>query len=179
MKRALIAFLAVMMIAGGAFARGGGPGGGPGGRGPGDEGRGPGGGLLIADNGTVFVTRTVSDSATGTSSTEIKAISTSGATLWTVTVANRGHFTLSGSNLLTVSDASTTSAVASTITAISTATGATAWTLNVNGRVQGLEPYSGGTYAVVIVPAATEGGTATRSLVAISNSGTILWTAAL
>lgn len=172
MKRVLIAFLAVMMIAGGAFARGGGPGGG--GRG-GDE-RGPGGGLLVADNGTVFVTRTIFDDATDTSSTEVRAISTSGATLWTITLANRGHLTLSGNNLLTVSDASSGTTAASTITAINGATGANAWTLNVNGRVQSLEPFSGGTYAVVVVPAATEGGTATRSLIAISNSGTILWT---
>ena len=109
----------------------------------------------------------------------IKAISSNGATLWTASVANRGHFTLSGNNLLTVSDASTTTAVASTITALSASTGAQAWTLNVNGRVQGLEPFSGGTYAVVVTPGATEDAAATRSLVAISNSGTILWTAAL
>jgi len=174
MKRVLIAFLAVMMIAGAAFAQGGAPGGGRlgrGGPGGGDE-RGPGGNVIVADNGTVFAVRVVSDSATDTSSMEIKAIGTSGATLWTSTLSNRrGPLVLSGSNLLSVSD--------STITAISTATGATAWTLNITGRVTDLEPYSGGTYAVVVTPAATDDAPPTRSLVAISNSGTLLWSASL
>ncbi|HYR27169.1 MAG TPA: hypothetical protein VEU30_01810 [Thermoanaerobaculia bacterium] len=177
MKRALIAFLAVMMIAGAAFAQGGGRG--PGGdRGRGDEGfGGPGGHLLIADNGTVFVTRTVTDSAAGTATTEIRAISTSGATLWTASLANRGgRLVVSGNNLLSVADASTATSTASTVTAISIASGATAWTLNVPGRVGELEPFSGGTYATVVTPPATEGASATRSLIAISSSGAILWT---
>lgn len=178
MKRALIAFLAVMMIAGGAFAQGGG--GGRGGHGPGGDDGGPGANLIVTDNGTVFIVNTARDSATDTSTTTIKAISTSGATLWTATLSSgRGHLFLSGGNLLSVTDSSTTTAVQSTITAIATATGATAWTLNVAGRVQGLEAFSGGTYAVVVVPPAAEGGAATRSLVAISNSGTILWSVAL
>jgi len=179
MKRASIAFLAVMMMAGAAFAQGGGRGpGGDRGRG-GDEGfGGPAGGhLLIADNGTVFVTRTVTDSAAGTAITEIRAISTSGATLWTASLANRGgRLIVSGNNLLSVADASTATSTASTVTAISIASGATAWTLDVPGRLGDLEPFSGGTYATVVTPPATEGAAATRSLIAISNSGAILWT---
>ena len=73
----------------------------------------------------------------------------------------------------------TDSVVTSTVTARSTATGAVAWTATVNGRITDLEPFSGGTYAIVVTPATTSGGTATRSVVAFSNSGVKLWTVAL
>ncbi len=185
MKRVLIAFLAVMMIAGAAFAQGGAPGGGrrpgQGGPGGGGEERGPGGNVIVADNGTVFaVADDPGDLQAPSPSMEIKAISTTGATLWTSTLSNRrGRLVLSGSNLLSVSDSSTDAAASSTITAISTASGATAWTLNITGRITDLEPYSGGTYAVVVTPAATDDAPPTRSLVAISNSGTVLWSASL
>lgn len=177
MKRIAILTLSLLLTAGVASARGG-----HGGPGPGDDGRGPGGGgnAIVASDGTIFVTRTVSDSATGDATTQIVAVSPSGATLWTQSVTGgRGHFVLSGSNLLSVSDSSTDTAAASTITARAIATGAVAWTVNLSGRVTDLEPFSGGTYAIVVTPAATEGGTATRSLVAISSSGATLWTVAL
>ena len=47
------------------------------------------------------------------------------------------------------------------------------------GAALELRPFNNGTYAVVVTPAATTGGTATRSLVAIGNDGSILWTLAL
>jgi hypothetical protein len=181
MKRVLIALLTLTMVAGAAYA---GPGGGGarGGRGPeggaGDDHRG--GGVIVGDNGTVFVTRLVTDATAGTTSTQIVAINAAGTTVWTASLAERrGHLVLSGSNLLSVTDSSTDTAVSSTITAISTATGAQSWTVTLNGRITELEPFSGGTYAIVIVPPATAGGTATRNLVAISNSGATLWTVAL
>ena len=69
--------------------------------------------------------------------------------------------------------------VSSTITAISTASGATAWTKSIAGRVGELAPFSGGTYVFVTVPAATSGGSATHSIVAIDNNGNTLWTVTL
>jgi hypothetical protein len=180
MKRVLVALLTLTMLAGAAYA---GPGGGGARGGHGPEGAGDdlrGGGVIVADNGTVFVTRLVTDSTAGTTSTQIVAINAAGTTVWSATLSDRrGHLVLSGSNLLSVTDSSTDTAVSSTITAISTATGAQAWTVTLNGRIAELEPFSGGTYAIVIVPAATTGGTATRNLVAISNSGATLWTVAL
>lgn len=175
MKRLSIALLLVLaMTTGAAFARGGGrPGAGPG---PGD-GPGGGGNLIVASDGTIFVTRTVSDSATNTATTTLTAITSSGSTAWTATLTDRGRLTLSGNNLLAVSEGDTTGT--SVITARSTSTGAVAWTANVTGHVTDLEPFSGGTYAIVVVPPATEGGTAARSLIAISNSGATLWTKAL
>lgn len=178
MKRIAVFTLILLLTAGIAYAqRGGRPGGGPGG---GSDGGPNGGNAIVAADGTIFVMRVVTDSATDTRTAQIVAVSSSGATLWTQTISDgRGHFILSGSNLLSVSDSSTDTAASSTITARSTATGTVAWTANINGRVTDLEPFSGGTYAIVVIPPATEGGNATRSLVAISNSGATLWTVAL
>lgn len=168
MKRIAVLTLSLLLMAGAAYARGGGRPGGPGG----PEGGPHGGNAIVASDGTIFVMRVVTDTATDTSSAQIVAVSSSGATLWTQTISEgRGPFILSGSNLLSVSE--------DAITARSTATGAVAWTATVTGRVTDLEPFSGGTYAIVVTPPATEGGTPTRSLVAISNSGATLWTVAL
>jgi hypothetical protein len=165
-----------MMTAGIASANG--PGhGGPGG--PGNDGGGPGGNAIVAADGTIFVTRTVTDSGTNTATTTLKAITPAGSVAWTVTLTDRGHLLLSGSNLLSVSESETNDVYTSTITARATSTGAVAWTATINGHITDLTPFNGGTYAIVVVPAATTGGTATRSLVAISNSGATLWTVAL
>jgi hypothetical protein len=171
MKKQLVLALALLLTTSLAYARGGGHG--PGG--PGGDAGGPGGGnAIVADNGTIIVTRVVTDSATDTRTTQLVAITAAGAQAWTATLTDRGHLVLSGSNLLSVSeddDAGTT-----TITARSIATGAVAWTKTLTGRVTDLEPFSGGTYAIVVVPAATEGGTATRSVVGISSTGATLFT---
>ena len=180
MKRILTAALVMTLTAGAALANGGGGGRGPGGPGgPGFDDGGRGGNTIVAADGTLFVTRRIVDTATNTSTTQLVAITTAGATAWNVTLTNNEHFLLSGSNLLSVSSSSTDSAVTSTVTARSTATGAVAWTATINGRVTDLEPFSGGTYAIVVTPPATTGGTATRSVVALSNSGATLWTASI
>jgi len=56
---------------------------------------------------------------------------------WTVTLSAGGHVTLSDGNLI-VESASRASdgTVTTTLTAISTASGATAWTKTINGRVE-------------------------------------------
>jgi hypothetical protein len=178
MKRILIATLVMLLTAGVALA---GPGGGRGPGGPGGPGPdGPGGGnaIVLAD-GTLIVTRHVVDMATDTSTTQLIAITPAGTTAWSVTLTDGGHFTVSGSNLLSVSSSATDTAVTSTVTARFTATGGVAWTATINGRVTDLEPFSGGTYAIVVTPAAAAGGTPTRSVVALSSSGATLWTASL
>lgn len=174
MKKTLITTIAMLMLASLAIANGGGHGG-LGGPGPGDFGE---GNLLVASDGTVFLTHTVVDTATRTATTTVTAIRSTGTTAWTATLANRdGHLVLSGSNLLSVTvTAASGETVSSTITALSTASGAVAWTRTISGRVTELEPFSGGTYAIVVVPATTSGGTATRQLVAIGNDGSVLWT---
>ena len=119
--------------------------------GPGPDGPGGGNAIVLAD-GTLIVTRHIVDTATDTSATQLIAITPAGTTAWNVTLADGGHFTVSGSNLLSVTSSATDTAVTSTVTARSTATGAVAWTATINGRITDLEPFSGGTYAVVVTP---------------------------
>jgi len=69
--------------------------------------------------------------------------------------------------------------IANTLTAISTASGATAWTKAIAGRIGDLAPFNGGTYVFVTVPATTSGGSATHSIVAVDNNGNTLWTVTL
>jgi len=179
MKKLSIA-VAIMMVAAAAFANG--PDHGPGGPGgPGEPGGG--GGVIVDSNGTVYIDVLT---AAGTSTTApafvLKAINSSGAVVWTsASMSGEHHFELANSNLISVSTtrATTTTAASSTITAISTATGTTAWTLTVDGIATDVHPFSGGIYTIVVTPPASSGGTATRTLEAISNSGTVLWKQAI
>jgi len=52
-------------------------------------------------------------------------------------------------------------------------------TKSIAGRIGELAPFNGGTYVFVTVPATTSGGSATRSIVAVDNSGNTLWTVTL
>jgi len=160
------------MLTGAAFAEGGH--GGPGGPGPGDHGFG--GPAIIGSDGTVYVTKA---SATK-GSVDVVAIRSTGATAWTATIAKGGRLSLSNGNLITVADTKNTDgSFTSVITAYSAATGTQAWTLTQSGRVDPEGSFAGGTYFNVIVPPATQGGTPTRSLIAVSNSGVLLWSVSL
>jgi hypothetical protein len=175
MKRVLIAMLALSLIGGAAFAHDG-----KGQGGPGDHGSEGGGALSVGSDGTVFVTKASSTSTTAAPNFILAAIRSTGTTAWSVTISGRPDFTLSGNNLINESYAKAADGtVTSTLTAYSTVSGSVAWTRTINGRVQELRPFSGGTYAVVVVPATTSGGTATRNLVALGNDGSVLWTVAI
>src|SRR5438477_3823486 len=173
MKRTLITIFVVTLLAAIASANNGG------GRGP----EGPYGGdadAIVASNGTIFVTNSTIDTGTRTSTTTVKAISSSGSVIWTATLTNAGRLQLSGSNLIaTNTTTASDGTVSSTLTAIATSSGSVAWTRTLSGRVTFLEPFSAGTYAIVVVPATTSSGSATRSLVAIGNDGSVLWTVSL
>jgi outer membrane protein assembly factor BamB len=180
-KRVLTAALALMMTAGLALANERGGPGGAGGPGPRGE-DGPHGNLTVGSDGTVYFVRAAATSTAATPVSEVVAIRSTGATAFTATLPSGAHgVELSGANLLTVTDTTVTGAATPTekITAISTSTGATAWTLNIDGRVASLEPFSGGTYVLIFKPAATSGGTATRTLEAVSGSGAVLWSVTL
>jgi outer membrane protein assembly factor BamB len=180
MKKISIAVLALLMAATFAVAddhgHPGGPGGGPG-PGRGFEGDAH---LNVAADGTVIVTRAAASSTTANPVSEVVAIR-NGAIAWSATLPSpHAGVEISGSQVIEVIDSTATGATTptTTLTALSISNGAQAWTLNITGRVANLTPFSGGTYAVVIVPATTTGGTATRNLVAISSSGTVLSTVA-
>lgn len=165
-KTSVIAFVLFLLVASMASAqhRGGGPGGAPG------EDRGPGGHAIVGTDGTIYL-----ETATG-----ITAVRSTGTIAWTATVADAHGFVLSGSNLIaTTRTEASDGTVSTTLTAISTNSGAVAWTRTLAGNAGELRPFSGGTYVFVVVPPATIGGTATRSLVAIGNDGSVLWTLAL
>ncbi len=173
MKRVLILTVAIMLAAVGAFAQG--HGGEKGQGGPGGA-QGFGGPAIIGSDGTVYVTK--ASAASG--SIDVVAIRSTGAVAWTATVADRGRLLLSDGNLLSASSVKNTdNTITSTISALSIASGTVAWTKDFAGHAEPIGTFSGGTYVSVVVPAATSGGTATRSLVALSNSGAVLWTTAL
>jgi len=175
MKKALTLTFAVLLLASVASAQHGGPGG-PGGGGPG----GPEGHAIVGSDGTIYLTSVTVDPTTRTSSTKVTAVRSTGTVAWTATVANARGFELSGSNLITVTETTASdNTVSSTLTALSINSGAVTWTRTLAGRAGQLTPFSGGTYVFVVVPPATSGGTATRSLVAIGNDGSVLWTLSL
>src|SRR5947207_13077150 len=177
MKKISVVFLAVFMIAAIASAQhGGGP---MGEHGLGDERGGPGGDAIVGSDGNIYLSSVIVDTTANTATQTIKAVSPAGTVVWTATLSAAGHPTLSDGNLI-VEHASRASdgTVTTTLTAIATASGATAWTKTINGHVE-LFPFSGGTYAMVVVPPTTSGGTATRSLIGISNGGSTLFTLAL
>ena len=177
MKKAMIA--AALCLAA-TFAMADGGHGGPGmSGGPGDFGRGGDEGLLVGTDGTVYL---VHSTSTTTTAAEEVAINTAGTVVFRSALVNgRGHLTLSGANLISVTEnaATATTAASSTLTALSASTGAQVWTLTLDGRVGELRPFNGGTYAIVTIPSATAGTAPTRTLVAISNSGAILFKVAI
>lgn len=170
MKKLAVVFLALMMAATVASAQhGGGPGPNHGPEG-GDHG-GPGGNVIVGSDGAIYLSNAETQ--------KITAVRSTGTVAWTATLPAAGHVILSDGNLIVESAArASDGTVTTTLTAISTASGATAWTKTLNGHAE-LFPFSGGTYAVVVIPATTSGGTAARSLVGISNSGSTLFTLAL
>jgi hypothetical protein len=180
MKKTITVVLAMMMVATLAIANDhgmpAGPGG-PGGPGRGIEGDGH---ISVAADGTVVIKRAAASSTTANPVADVVAIR-NGAIAWSATLPSpRADVELSGAQVIEVTDttASAASTPTTTLTALSISSGAQAWTLNITGRVTDLTPFSGGTYAVVVIPATTTGGTPTRNLVAISSTGTILSTVA-
>jgi hypothetical protein len=170
MKRTLITTIALLMLASMAMAQN------HGGPSLADLGTG-GGNAIVGSDATIYLTKTVFDNSTRSATTTVTAIRSTGTTAWTATLTDsRGNLVLSGPNLLSVTATRSAGTVTTTLTAISTTTGATAWTRTINGEVQDLLPFNNGTYAIVRVPATTSGGTATRSLVAIGSDGYVLWT---
>jgi hypothetical protein len=177
MKKTVFAVITILMMAAFASANehgGGAPdhgmGMGPGGPGP------EGAHAIVGSDGTIYLPSETTTN--GTTTVTVKAIRSTGATAWTATLpAGARRLELSDGNLLTETVATASDGtVTTTLTAISTNSGATAWTKSITGHVGELVPFNGGTYVFVIVPPATQGGTATRSIIAIDNSGNTLWT---
>jgi hypothetical protein len=183
MKKTSLLSFALMMIAAVAFAQHhGGPGPGPehGPGGPGEFGGpgGPGADASVGSDGSIYLAK-VTETSNDVYTTTITAIRPAGTVAWTATVNAAAHIVVSGANVIAESGARNSDGTfTTTLNAFSASTGAAAWTVTLNGRAR-LIPFSGGTYAIVTVPATTSGGSATRSLIGISNSGSTLFTLAL
>jgi hypothetical protein len=196
-----------LSIAGGALAqgRGGGMSGGGGmggGMGTGNQGGGMINGMgamqeiVVAEDGSAILVRHLETDAVG--QFEVVAIRTSGATGWSYKLPTLGaaRVELAGTNVLAVQQGqglgnqgtppTTPVAPKTKLTAISQASGAAVWTLDLDGMVGDVEEFSGGIYLTVTKPATDasgapipRSGNGTRSLLAISNAGSVLWTVAL
>ena len=132
-------------------------------------------GLTIGSDGTVYLTSVSVTNNVAT--TTIKAVRSTGTVAWTASVPGRVHPEISDGNLLYVTE--TTAAdgtLTSTINAINTTTGAAAWARALGGRIGDIHPFNGGTYVVQMTASTTAGTAPTRTLVALGNDGSILWT---
>lgn len=163
--------------------------------------------LLVAPDGMVFTIRH-SPAATDTApAIDIVAVLPSGAIAWSTTLAGGTRdLTLAGNLLILVSGANIGDGIPNNyadaktqLTALSVVTGAKQWELELDGRVQAIEPFNGGVYVLVVEhdgltpPAAPSYGPrnglrsgpgygyglGTRSLAAISDAGAVLWTLSL
>lgn len=176
MKKFLVLAAILMMFAAVANAQHGPMGGAPA-MGPGHDGggpEGPGGGAIVGSDGTIYITRA---NATSTTAVDLLAVRSTGTVAWTTTLpTGAGHAELSGTNLIAGSRSKATDGtVTSTLTAISTTSGASAWTSTFTGDARVVGSFSGGTYVMVVTPAATAGGAPTRSLQALGSDGKVLW----
>lgn len=160
--------------------------------------------LIVAPNGTVFTIRH-SASATATApAIDIVAVLPSGTIAWSTTLAGgTRNLTLAGDLLVMTSGANigdgipnNYAAATTQLTALSVVTGAQQWELDLDGRVQAIEPFTGGIYVLLVehdvtapatgVPFGPRGGLnpgpgygyglGTRTLAAISDAGAVLWT---
>lgn len=160
--------------------------------------------LIVAPDGKAFTVRRSASATDTVPAIDIVAVLPSGTIAWSTTLTGGAReLTLAG-NLLVLAGCNACDGVPANVadfktqlTALSVVTGAKQWELELDGRVQAIEPFAGGIYALVAehdetVPAGTYGpragmhrgpgygsGLGTRSLVAVSDAGTILWTVAL
>ena len=157
-------------------------------------------GLIVGSDGTVYTVRISNPTTTQAATFEVVAVRPSGAIGWTASVnAGMTFIELSGNNLLVTTSphgfdmgyGQTPTTTSSTLVALSTASGSVQWTLPLDGFAFDVEPFAGGTYVTVVKPSQSNnnhggmhGGTGsvsygTRTLVAVGNAGTVLWSVPL
>lgn len=179
MKKEMILFAAMVLVASTAFAGMGGNHGGNGmpGR-PGGDGGGPGVGmgpaggmsLTVADDGTVLtIKRTPGDPAVpGSGTIELVAIAPTGGVLWSWTAPGAIHTlaigggtvlvsTIDGGEVVTPGVPGSGQGQDSILYALALTSGAELWTLEIEGRILTLEPAANVIYAVVVDHEVVEG----------------------
>ncbi len=164
---------------------------------PGAFGMGPGGGrgpgfhgapVVVAPDGTALYVKssTTTSGSTTTRTEELVAINSSGAVAWTWTPtgAIRG-FAFSGAAVAVAvvpQPSSPGASVTSSVVSLVLATGTQAWSASLNGVVGELKATPTGflcTVSTFIAGSGTSRGSVSRALVALDNTGKILWTTPL
>ena len=150
--------------------------------------------LLVAPDGTIIVEQTATGSMPMTSPgrQQVVAISPSGAPGWSWTSDEAIQFVTLANTLIIVASGDMEEmhngvGAKGALTALSLSTGRAAWTLPVDGFVLNVNPSAQQIYVVVVKPATngtpasgTPMGTyGTRTLLAISNSGVLMWSKVL
>lgn len=152
--------------------------------------------LVVGSDDTAYVIH--GDDATTPAKFAVAAVRPSGAVAWTVPVGPAAtSIHLSGALLLVATHPvgfswqQPPAEPGSEIRALSTASGIEQWAVQLDGFVFDIEPFSGGTYALVAKPGTAPSGgpgngpstpscpCGTLQLVAIGNDGSILWSQTL
>lgn len=192
---------AVAQMGGGGMGNGGqggcgtGPGGGTGGSGgpgmgggmgPGGQGM-NGGGLVVAPDGTAYVTSRTPSTTAGTAGTSVLvAVGKNGTRAWEWSaVGGIREPILAGSLVITAVGARDGDETPeATVVALQAASGTEAWRATVDGHAARLEAAGDRVLALVVKPKATGMGAGSssdpdRTLVAIDLTGTVLWSFSL
>lgn len=152
--------------------------------------------LTVGADGVVYTLRGVT-TTTGVPRVEVVAIRPTGTTAWTATVDGRmTRLELSGNLVLVASGnggmgmdrGNGSTDEKSRLVALSAASGAVQWQVEIDGVAMAIEPFAGGVYALVVKwEGTTSGGTGMhrgaigtktvkRSLAAFDTAGKLLWT---
>ncbi|MHB0971945.1 MAG: hypothetical protein ACYC7A_04040 [Thermoanaerobaculia bacterium] len=162
----------------------------------GSMGAGMGQSLIVGTDGVLYTLRTSATSTTQVPAVDVVAIRPAGTQAWSTSVQGRMTRLEVTATLVLVAAASGDMGMdgsfdddvdASRLVALSAASGSVQWTLNLNGRVASLEPFSGGVYALLMRHDGTSSGNGMhngsngttlmkRSVAAIDNAGKVLWT---
>jgi outer membrane protein assembly factor BamB len=138
--------------------------------------------LLVAPDGTIIVEQTGAGSMPMTAARQqVVAISPSGAAAWSWSSDDPIQFVSLANTLIVVASGDMDEmhdgvGAKGALTALSLSTGRPAWTLPVGGIVMNVIASSQQIYVVVVKGTATS---ASRTLLAISNSGVVLWSKVL
>lgn len=149
--------------------------------------------LLVTPDGTIIVEQTGAGSMPMTSARQqVVAISPSGAPAWSWTSEDEIQFVSLANTLIVVASGDMDEmhngvGAKGALTALSLSTGRAAWTLPVDGFVVNVNASAQQIYVVIVKPGSnvrpttgTPMGTyGTRTLLAISNSGVVLWSKVL
>lgn len=155
--------------------------------------------LVVGSDGVLYTLRTSGASTTQVPTVDVVAIRPTGTQAWSRKVEGRmTRLELTGTLVLVATGSGdmgmdgsfedeNAAADASRLVALSAASGSVQWSLDLDGHVESLEPFSGGVYALLMSHDGTSSGNGMhdesngatsmkRSVAAVDNAGKVLWT---